>query len=63
MKNIESSNAQVKQASDEYLRSAILYLDPNRRQSKNDFAVIFAIVAAILIWAVVLFIVGRIEFG
>ena len=63
MKNIERNYAQVKQTSDEYIWSAIRYLDPNKRQSGNGFAVIFAIVAAVLIWGIVLFILAKIEFS
>jgi len=62
MKNIERNNAQVKQTSNESIRSAIRYLYPNKRQSGDRFAVSFAIVAAVLIWGTLLFILARIEF-
>ena len=62
MKNIESRHAQVKHASDEYICSAIRYLDPNGRQSENAFAVAFVIVAAALIWGIFLFILAGFEF-
>jgi hypothetical protein len=62
MKNVESRHAQFKQPSDEYIYSAIRYLDPKGRQCGKGFAVSFAIVAAVLIWGILLFILAGFEF-
>jgi len=60
MKNIEWNDAQVKQPTDESIWPATRYLGSNKRQSGSAFAVIFAILAAIWIWGIVLFILANI---
>ena len=62
MKNIEWNDAQVKQTPHQNIWSETRYLDSNKRQSGSGFAVTFAILAAVLIWGIVLFILAKIEF-